>query len=571
MWVWNSNQLIEAFVGLGAKDVVIEISTNGAEWTQLVDVPQFAQAPGKAGYAPNTTVQFGGVMAKYVKLTINAGYGVLPQTGLSEVRFFYIPTHAREPEPSNGELTDNVDVVLTWRTGREALSHEVYLGTDSVDLSLVQTVMENSVTIGPLDYATTYYWQIVEVNDAERPALHVGDVWRFTTPAYGVVDDFEHYDDNCQRIFFAWLDGLGHNGGEDIEDCDVAPYNGNGTGSIVGHGNSPFAEQAIVYAGRQSMPLEYDSGVSEATIALDPQDWTTSGIQTLSLSFYGAPGNTGQLYLEINSTKLVYEGLADALQRQQWIPWNIDLAATGANLTNVTSLTLGIEDASTLGMIYVDEIRLYARAPETIEPVFPDDNDPSLVAYYEFEGNANDSVGIYHGTVAGDPVYTAGKTGQAISLDEIDDHVIHALAQEEVWSGYTVCLWAQTDLMGQDQYSGLFNNNSSGADFQIEVNGNDTYLYRGATTGAFGPVSGNWVHLAATCDGAQTRLYYNGLLVSTLNATDTRFGQLAVGINRGMSNRFGGMIDDVRVYNRALSSGEVGGLAGITDSIPKAF
>ena len=36
--------------------------------------------------------------------------------------------------------------------------------------------------------------------------------------------------------------------------------------------------------------------------------------------------------------------------------------------------------------------------------MLPDDNDPALVAYYEFEGNANDSVGTYHGTVEGDPV-----------------------------------------------------------------------------------------------------------------------------------------------------------------------
>jgi len=571
LWVWNSNQSIESFVGLGAKDVTIETSTNGTDWTQLEDIPPFAQAPGQAGYAHNTVIDLDGVVAQYVKLTIDAGYGMLPQSGLSEVRFFYVPTYAREAQPADGDTADTVDVVLNWRAGREAASHEVYLGTDPMDLTLAQTVEDSSAAIGPLDYDTTYFWQIVEVNDAEDPTSYASDVWRFSTPAYGIVDDFEPYDNDCHRIFFAWLDGLGHNGGEGIEDCDVAPYNGNGTGSIVGHGTSPFAEQTIVYAGRQSMPLEYSSAVSETTIALDPQDWTTGGIQTLSFLFYGAPGNTGQLYLKINNTKVSYMGLAHALQRQQWVPWNIELAATGANLTNVTSLTLGIEGASAPGMIYVDEIRLYPLAPETIEPVLPNDSDPALVAYYEFEGNANDSVGSYHGTVEGDPVYTAGKMGQAISLDEINDHVVHALAQEELWSGYTLSLWAKTDLMGQDLYSGLFNNNSSSADFQIEVNGNDTYLYRGSATGAFGPVSSDWVHLTATCDGVQTRLYYNGLQVGTLDIADTRFGQLAVGINRGMSNRFGGTIDEVRVYNRALSAGEGGGLAGITDSIPKAF
>ena len=129
--------------------------------------------------------------------------------------------------------------------------------------------------------------------------------------------------------------------------------------------------QTIVNAGVQSVPLEYDNsfGPSEATLSLDGQNWTGSGIKTLSLVFQGASDNTGQLYLKINNTKVSYEGLPDALQRQQWTPWNIELAATGADLTSVTSLTLGIEGASAQGMIYVDEIRLYALAPEFITPL----------------------------------------------------------------------------------------------------------------------------------------------------------------------------------------------------------
>ena len=41
----------------------------------VADVPEFARAPGAAGYAANTTVNFGGVEAKYVKLTITSQLG----------------------------------------------------------------------------------------------------------------------------------------------------------------------------------------------------------------------------------------------------------------------------------------------------------------------------------------------------------------------------------------------------------------------------------------------------------------------------------------------------------------
>jgi hypothetical protein len=92
LWVWNSNQVIEPILGFGAKTVKTEYSVDGATWTVLDGVPEFARAPGKPGYVADTKVSFGGVQARYVKLTIEANWGRLsPSTGLSEVRFFYIP------------------------------------------------------------------------------------------------------------------------------------------------------------------------------------------------------------------------------------------------------------------------------------------------------------------------------------------------------------------------------------------------------------------------------------------------------------------------------------------------
>jgi hypothetical protein len=92
LWVWNSNQPVEPFIGFGAKTVKIEYSTDGTTWMPLAGVPEFARASGQAGYLHNTTVSFGGVSAKFVKLTIEKNWGAAQLTGLSEVRFFYIPS-----------------------------------------------------------------------------------------------------------------------------------------------------------------------------------------------------------------------------------------------------------------------------------------------------------------------------------------------------------------------------------------------------------------------------------------------------------------------------------------------
>ena len=82
-------------------------------------------------YAADTTVDFRGVAAKFVKLTIKSNWGgVVKQYGLSEVRFYAIPVTAREPSPATGATAVHPQVTLSWRAGREAASHKVYLSDD---------------------------------------------------------------------------------------------------------------------------------------------------------------------------------------------------------------------------------------------------------------------------------------------------------------------------------------------------------------------------------------------------------------------------------------------------------
>jgi len=298
MQVWNSNQSVESFFGLGARDVVIETSSDGNEWTALEDTTQFAQGTGKSGYQYNTTVSMGSVMAQFVRITINAGYGTLSQYGLSEVRFLQVPTHAREPQPGPGERTDGVDVVLDWRAGREAVTHQVIFDSDrdavSNGTALVSTVSESHFDLSKqgIELGTTYYWKVNEINEAGAPTSYEGDVWSFTTPQYKLLDDFDQYDDECNRIFYTWLDGLGHNGSE---DCGLEPYVGNNSASTVGHVDAPFAEKDVVLQGSQSMPLAYDNSIaphysetqSRASALL--QNWTTEGPDALFISLRGNP------------------------------------------------------------------------------------------------------------------------------------------------------------------------------------------------------------------------------------------------------------------------------------------
>ncbi|MCU0918473.1 MAG: discoidin domain-containing protein [Planctomycetes bacterium] len=282
MWAWNHNLPSEPAAGFGFRNVTVQYSTNGTNWTSLADV-EFAQAPGTEGYVHNTTVSFGGVAAKYVRLTARSNWsGATAPCGLSEVRFCHVPLYASEPTPFSGRKGVSVDATLTWKSGREAASHRVYLSTDRQAVANgtapVKVPSTAAFDPSPLNLGRTYYWRVDEVNEVKAPSVRQGEVWSFSTKEYSVVDDFESYtDEEHHRIYQAWIDG-----------------ETNKSGSHVGYPQSPFAEQTVVHGGKQAMPVEYNNVktpfFSETTRTFAPvQNWTSNGADTLALWFRGNP------------------------------------------------------------------------------------------------------------------------------------------------------------------------------------------------------------------------------------------------------------------------------------------
>ncbi len=231
LWVWNYNTQIESTVHFGAKQVSVEYSLDGLSWTMLEGVPEFAPAPGTDACTADTTVEFGGVMARYVRLNIESTWGGGSFTGLSEVRFYYLPMAASVPSPEDGAADASPETILSWRAGRQAASHEIFLGTDANDLSLVGTTDEAAYQ-ADLKLGETYFWKVVEVNEAEATPRWEGEVWSFSTVAAFLLEGFESYTDDMdagEAIFQTWTDG----------------YEIDTNGSQVGYGRGPFAEQRI--------------------------------------------------------------------------------------------------------------------------------------------------------------------------------------------------------------------------------------------------------------------------------------------------------------------------------------
>ena len=198
----------------------------------------------------------------------------------------------------------------------------------------------------------------------------------------------------------------------------------------------------------------------------------------------------------------------------------------------------------------------------------------NLIAAYAFEEGTGtttaDATGKGHtGTISGASWTTAGKNGRALSFDGINDWVTIADANDlDLTNGMTLEAWVKPNgLAGWNTillkeanstlaYALYANDGNPWPAVTIRI-GNGDY----SAVGTSRLPLGIWTHLAATYDGTTLRLYVNGTQVGSrpqtgnMNATNRA---LRIGGNAVWTDEFfNGLIDDVRVYNRALTAGEI--------------
>lgn len=198
---------------------------------------------------------------------------------------------------------------------------------------------------------------------------------------------------------------------------------------------------------------------------------------------------------------------------------------------------------------------------------------PGLVAAYSFkEGSGatvNDASGNGNtGTISGAAWNTQGKHGSALSFNGTNSLVtIPASASLNVSSAMTLEAWINPAVsqsgwrtIMQREVNAWFLNasNSSGP---LRPAGGGTF--GGGIDYVLGPTASPvnaWTHIALTYDGSTLRLYMNGTQVSSKpmsGAIQTNSSPLRIGGNSPYGEYFNGRIDEVRVYNRALSQAEI--------------
>ena len=210
----------------------------------------------------------------------------------------------------------------------------------------------------------------------------------------------------------------------------------------------------------------------------------------------------------------------------------------------------------------------------TVDPPAPA-TPPGLVAAYGFEetsgasavdGSSNGNLG----TVTGATRSTTGRFGRALQFDGINDWVTVPDANAlDLTTGITMSAWINPSAVGSAYRTVLMKEQPGGLIYTLyagEGTGKASgHIFTSAEQRATGtantPVNA-WTHLASTWDGTTLRLFVNGVQAGTRAVSGTlrtSTGVLRIGGTAVWSEWFAGRIDEVRVYNRALSVVEIQG------------
>lgn len=219
---------------------------------------------------------------------------------------------------------------------------------------------------------------------------------------------------------------------------------------------------------------------------------------------------------------------------------------------------------------------------QTVKAVPPD--PAGLVAHYAFEGNAGNGSGFApagNGALVGNRTYRAGVFGQAIQLDGDGDYVrcgnglLFNLTKQ-----LTVAAWIQVNQFDKKYQTIISKGDNSWRlaragdidSIEFACNGTATTKWNGVGEVPWAVIAttsvndGKWHHVAGVFDGSALYLYIDGVLEAAkaaANSIDASEYEVCIGENAQVPGRqWNGFIDDVQIYNYALSQAEIVSLMG---------
>ncbi|MDP7011585.1 MAG: PQQ-binding-like beta-propeller repeat protein, partial [Verrucomicrobiota bacterium] len=399
------------------------------------------------------------------------------------------------------------------------------------------------------------------------------------------------------------------------------PFDGNGADTSGNDNNATVGAGATLVPDRFGNPNSAyrTSGASNGRLTWGntAADSMFGGRTTLSLTTWIKPlavENSTKVFLEYSGSTFSLEGRTDAGQQVKFYSnngnaitstldvgkWNhvalildgtkkkfykngvlVAETAFSAALNDASSFNIGGRDGSTHTNSDFDDLRIFNRALSADE-IADMAGFGGLMAYYPFNGNANDESGNgHHGTATNGAALTSdrlGITNRAYDLDGSNDYILANKLPDS--QSLTFSGWFKHDTIGPSNHHLMWDGDASGGkDLTIKITATGAVRFDSKDNDSLETsavvTANNWYHLVCIADAQANikAIYIDGQLIKeNTNWTGTvnvgNHSDLALGIARDggpiLAQPLKGLFDDIRIYNRALSATEIATLHGST-------
>ena len=500
--------------------------------------------------------------------------------------------------PSNGR-TVLTPVTLKWTPQAGDFKYDVYCDTNNATTLVATNLTNAEFTVNKLTGSKTYYWK-VKIKSTVTGQTQSSEVWSFSTLTPSLTTGLVAYypfNGNANDA-----SGNGNNGTvngarltTDRFGNSNKAYSFNGTTDqiIIPDNNSlDITTNLTITAwvnpkdvtGDRKILSKFQVGENAYQIAIQDSKFNFQLIQPNSTNWARCDSKS-----MINNNNFIFIAAvydSSVSKFKVYINGVLDNISDFTGPINSSNAPLVIGNFSGGNQYFngiIDDIRIYNRSLSydeitqlyNSEKPAPDISS-GLVAYYPFNGNANDESGNgNNGTLNGVTLTTDrfGNAGKAYSFNGNGNQITG------VWKSdlteFTISLWQKTESYkcSWPCFVNIYqtSNKINGFHFNVATTSENKYymaLHSAAKPDEylFNAISdiNQWRHLTVTYTNGTAQLFIDGILSSTIqNITKNDLSKMDVFYfgeeNSGAQSQtfFNGVLDDIRIYNRPLSSNEV--------------
>ncbi|MEI6752622.1 MAG: LamG-like jellyroll fold domain-containing protein [Paludibacter sp.] len=497
--------------------------------------------------------------------------------------------------PSNGR-TVLTPVTLKWTPQAGDFKYDVYCDANNATTLVATNLTNAEFTVNKLTENKTYYWK-VKIKSTVTGQSQTSEVWSFSTLTPSLTTGLVAYypfNGNANDA-----SGNGNNGTVNGARLTTdrfgnvgKAYNFDGVSNYI---KVPNSNSIDITTNQISMCawVKISNGSYTNQILSKAQD-----VVNRKYGMYVGHNNETRLGFELKTSNGVTDIISENIPIEQWhyvtetydgknLLWYIDgviiktLAWTGDIVSTTTDLSIGCFSDLTRSFFKgnLDNIRIYNRAlsSEEVSQLYNSEKPApdiasGLVAYYPFNGNANDESGNGNNGTVNDATLTTdrfGNVGKAYSFDGVSNNISFSKVPMQNTDNWCISTWAKTNTLDNIQTilmlgvdNGLGGSSHNGYSLGIGYTGTISSFV--SIFSDIAPINSGavlsinqWYNLIIQRVNGVTNFYINGVKTNSTSAITPRTPtEFFIGSSTGI-RYFNGIIDDVRIYNRTLSSDEI--------------